>query len=96
MKDFVLPIIIVLAYWLIWRRSITPETPLKPGLCECKHERSCHELGKGECHAEYPPDEEWPHGARCACQIFILDRDDDDKDEPKTPSPEELERLYLK
>ena len=88
-----------LASWLTPKppRSIIvqePEPPLRPGTCECEHERCFHVGGKGRCTAEFPPDEEWPRGAYCACQMFILDDDDDGEDAPETPSPEALERLY--
>lgn len=67
---------------------------LRPGICECEHERCAHEFGKGKCRACYPADKEWPDGAECACQIFILDEDSDDDHQPESPSPEELERLF--
>ena len=71
-----------------------PDEVLKPGICECDHARSSHVGGKGQCTVEYPPDEEWPRGAKCACEIFILDDDDDEgDDEPETPSPSELEKM---
>jgi hypothetical protein len=91
-----------LVYWLTPKPPVppppvimqAPEPPLKPGICECEHERSTHVGGKGKCCAEYPPDKEWPRGAQCACQLFILNDDDDGDDDPETPSPAELEWLY--
>ncbi len=75
-----------------------PETPMKPGKCECSHERCAHVGGKGRCVAEYPPDKVWLNGAICSCQIYIPSKDDDDdgEDDPETPSPAELERLWQK
>ena len=77
-----------------------PEPPLKPGRCECQHNRCAHIHGKGKCHAGFPPkserngSEEWRY---CVCQIFIpVDDDNDDEEEPETPSPSELERLWQK
>lgn len=67
---------------------------LKPGICECGCNRSTHVNGKGKCCAEYPPDSEWPNGARCACQVYIRDEDNDGGDEPEVPSPSELERIF--
>lgn len=68
---------------------------LKPGRCECGHGRSVHVRGKGRCREEFPPDQEWPDGAACACQIYIPDDDDQggDEDDGKTPSPDELKKL---
>jgi hypothetical protein len=71
-----------------------PEPPLKPGICECEHDRCYHVGGKGKCTVEYPKDEEWPNGAICSCVVFILDDDNDDDNEPETPTPSELEKLY--
>jgi hypothetical protein len=73
-----------------------PEPPLRPGTCECDHERCCHIDGKGKCKAEFPPDKEWPRGAYCACEIFILDKDNGSDGTPQTPSPSELEELWKK
>lgn len=78
--------------------------PLAPGLCECGHVRCAHIDGKGKCNVSYPHDEQWPNGAKCACQIYIFDPDaddddddDDDEDNPEnqpTPDPSELEPLW--
>lgn len=73
-----------------------PAEVLKPGICECGHDRCIHVGGKGRCTAEHPSDKEWPRGAHCAFQLFILDDDDDDEGEPETPTPSELEKLYQK
>jgi len=88
---------------MFWNRKPKPEDSpkpleeiMRPGLCECEHERCCHENGKGRCHAEFPPDEEWPKGAWCACQIFIRDDSDETNPQPETPSPAELEKLYTR
>lgn len=73
--------------------------PLTPGVCECEHDRCCHVNGRGKCQVCYPPDKEWPTGAQCACQIFILDRDNDDGDEapdPIDPEVAELNKLMEK
>jgi hypothetical protein len=80
-----------LVYWL------TPNPPLKHGICVCDHKRNDHVGGKGHCVAEFPPDSEWPHGARCACQIFVLAKDDrGGNGSSDTPSPAELERMFSK
>lgn len=76
------------------KSAMKPEAPLKPGTCECDHERCSHEKGTGRCHVEYPPDKEWPLGAGCACQIFILDKDDGEDPVPEAPTPSQLERMY--
>lgn len=75
-----------------------PEQPLKPGTCECSHARCAHRDGKGKCAAGFKPHSDlndtdgWLY---CGCQCFIPKRDDNDgEDEPRTPSPEELEKLY--
>jgi hypothetical protein len=48
----------------------------------------------------YPADKEWPHGAVCACEIFILDKDnggdDNTPDVPTDPAVRELERMLKK
>ena len=80
-----------------WFKDNPNDEILTPGMCECEHERCCHDHGKGRCRVSYPPDKEWPEGAECACQIFILDRDSGDGEgTPSTPvDPEvaELERM---
>lgn len=79
---------------MFWNRKPKVEEVMKPGKCECEHERCCHEKGKGKCHASFPPDKEWPYGSGCACQVFILDDDDDAGPLPETPTPSELEKIY--
>ena len=84
--------------WFGWFRSpeTKPEEPLKPGVCQCSHNRSTHVGGKGKCKGEFPPDEEMNYWTDCACQIFILDKDNGGDDTPE-PSPDpavkELERM---
>lgn len=90
-----------MAYWLTPKPHLSlvaqPEEPeLRPGTCECTHERCAHVGGKGRCAAAFPADAEWPKGAVCACQMFIRDDDNNGENDPETPSPKELERLYLK
>jgi len=81
--------------------TVNPEPPLKPGVCECGHRRCNHVAGKGKCSCAIckPDDKHTEYWGLCACQTFILDKeedDDDDEEEPETPSPEELERMYQK
>lgn len=55
----------IVALFFKWMMP-TPQ-PMKPGKCECTHNRSSHENGTGKCvvrTAEY---------AQCACQIYIAD-----------------------
>lgn len=93
MKNLWKSLVARLTYWLIPK----PDEILKPGDCECGHSRCYHKKGKGECMAGFPPDAETPYWTDCGCQVFILDDDDDGgEDEPETPSPEELEKLYQK
>ena len=75
------------------------EVPMKPGTCECSHDRCHHIGGKGHCAVGYEPNSEENNTGKwqyCACQIFIRDDDDDEDDEPETPTPSELERMYSK
>jgi len=88
-----------LTYWLTPKPPApvivqAPEPPLKPGVCECEHDRCNHVGGKGKCTVAYPADLEWPDGAICSCEIYIRDDDNDDGDEPETPTPSELQKLY--
>ena len=77
---------------LWWKRKPKQEEVLRPGLCECTHNRSSHENGKGKCHAT---EDDWPDGSSCACQIYIRAEDDNDGDvQPETPSLSELEKMY--
>jgi hypothetical protein len=80
---------------LPWSKK-QPEPELKPQICQCTHIRSVHEQGKSRCHAGYPVDDEWPHGAHCACQIFIPYKDpgDDEPPKPVDPSLDEIEKIY--
>lgn len=92
MKQLWNALIARLVYWLIPKPRVDPpapipDPPLKPGTCECDHKRCHHVGGKGQCTVAYPVDKEWPNGAICACMIFILDKDNDNGDEPETPSP---------
>jgi hypothetical protein len=105
MKELWKALIARLVYWLTPKPPVppppvivqAPEPPIMPGICECGHIRCLHVGGKGKCAKSYPPSDKWPTGAICACQMFIKNNDDDDgEDEPETPSPEELERLYQK
>lgn len=90
------------ARWLVDKlRPEPPEPPspsLKPGYCECGHERCCHERGVGACDVLIPADEKIAQGT-CACQIYIFDPDEDGDDNDETPEPEpdpsvkELERI---
>jgi ferredoxin-thioredoxin reductase catalytic subunit len=82
--------------WLTY--IFTPEdlSNLRPGNCECDHNRSSHIKGKWECKASIPPDEEFNEWTECACQIYIEDKDNDNGDNDNTPSPEELEKLYTR
>jgi hypothetical protein len=79
------------------RKKAEPDEPLKPGTCQCGHERCHHMEGKGKCSVAYRHDSD---GIRwgCACQIYIPRRDKGYVDPPpSSPSPsgevEELERL---
>lgn len=84
--------------WIAQLFTRKPAEPLKPGICECGHERCCHERGIGRCTVGYPADNEWPDGAQCACKVYIFDPDADDGDDDglPAPSPDELESLYSK
>jgi hypothetical protein len=90
------------ARWLICK--LQPEAPkppslsLKPGYCECGHERCMHTAGSGACGVGFPPDEHKKEWTSCACAIYIYDPDedgdDDDTPEPEPdPSVKELERI---
>lgn len=75
------------------RKQAEPE--LKPGICECDHERCYHVKGKGECTVGWP-DDGFEKGFKCACEIYIRDDDSgggEDSPEPTDPAVEELERL---
>jgi hypothetical protein len=91
-----------LVYWITPKPPVVlpapiPESPLKPGKCECGHLRCSHIGGKGKCTLAWPPSEKWLNGSICSCQVFIPKKDNDNREEePETPSPEELERLYQK
>ncbi len=85
MKEFILR--------LLGKSQSPEEEQLKPEICQCDHERCCHEKGKGKCHVGYPPGKEWPYGASCACQLFIKDDDSDDDDEPETPVDPDIAEL---
>lgn len=91
-----------LVYWITPKPYVAPpapipEPPMKPGKCECGHLRSSHVGGKSACTLAWPPNEEWPTGSHCSCQVFIPYKDSDGGEgEPETPSPEELERLFQK
>ncbi len=73
---------------------------LKPGICECDHERCHHVGGKGKCRVDVT--EETPKELRdqfpqmcwtCACQIFILDEDGGSDKPPETPIDPEIVEL---
>lgn len=86
---------------MFWNKNSesAPVEPLKPGICECGHLRCCHINGIGRCTLAWPANEKWPSGSHCACTVYIFDPgEDDDKgdEDPETPSPEQLERLYEK
>lgn len=85
-----------MSFWDKFRKPAQPAQPeyLRPGTCECGHDRCSHVDGKGKCCAGFPADKEWPDGADCACQIFIRDDDDGPDGAPEAPSPTELEKLY--
>lgn len=75
-----------------------PEPPeLKPGECECGHQRCSHLAGKARCLGMFPPNTfdgitEWTH---CSCQIYIRKEErDPGGDQTPTPTPAELEKLY--
>lgn len=71
------------------------EAPLFPGICGCGHKHCAHANGEGECRVYFPPSEGWMMGSKCACDVFILDNDDDGGDaDPDTPTPSELEEIY--
>ncbi len=82
--------------WFGWFRK--PEV-LTPGICECDHKRCSHVDGKGRCTVAFPPGPEFPNAAYliCACQIFILDEDDnggsDSVPPPVDPELAELKRM---
>lgn len=79
--------------WWPWKKK--EDEILKPGKCECDHNRSSHEKGKGKCHITFAADKEYPFGASCACQVYIRDKDEGGNSyDPGTPSPAELEKLY--
>lgn len=74
-----------------WKQDEPQPAELKPGCCECTHQRCCHERGKGRCHAIEP---EWVEkGFICACQIFIPKKDDGGGDAPQVPVDPELAEL---
>jgi hypothetical protein len=86
----------------MWFRKPKPkEEALKPGICECGHDRCHHRNGKDNCVVDLTetvskemrdakPNSWWS----CSCQIFILDEDDDDDDDsPETPIDPELAQL---
>ena len=69
---------------------------LRPGMCQCGHQRCSHVEGRRECKVQFTPAENGGLGwTRCACQTYIRDRDDNGG-EPSgdpTPSPQELEKM---
>jgi len=69
---------------------------LRPGPCECEHDRSSHVNGTGRCKGMWAPDEETPEWNECSCQIYIRDDDGGGDASPETPSPSELEELFNK
>lgn len=81
--------------WLkrLFRKEEAEARFLRPGTCECDHERCCHVKGRGKCKAEYPPDKETPYWTGCTCQVYIPDSNSDGDPDP-TPTPSELEELY--
>jgi hypothetical protein len=93
-----------LVYWLTPKPHIVspapivqaPETPLKPGICECGHLRCTHIAGKGACTIHWPPNKEWPDGSMCACRVFIPKKNNPPDPQPESPSPsvDELEKMF--
>lgn len=104
MKQLWQTLIARLVYWLTPKPSVvppapimqTPEPPLKAGICECTHLRCSHIEGRGRCSLVFEPSEKFPRGSFCSCQVFIPRKDNYGENEPETPSPEELEKLYQK
>lgn len=80
--------------WPFKKRENNPEQFLRPGLCECEHDRSAHVGGKGRCKGSFAPDEETDYWTGCSCQIYIRDDEGGDDPIPETPTPAELEKLY--
>lgn len=63
--------------------------------CQCGHMRCMHEKGKHHCHEVKQDSQEL--GKACRCQKFIKDNGGGRgkrNEDPMTPSPEYLERLY--
>jgi hypothetical protein len=76
-----------------------PDPPLKPGVCQCSHQRCAHISGKGKCYAQYKPhskDNDTDGWLHCGCQIYIPKKDDPPDAQPETPAPsaDELERMF--
>lgn len=65
---------------------------LKPGECECGHNRCSHKNGKGRCKGIRQYETYW---ANCSCQIYIPKKDDGgDDDTVPAPTPAELEKMF--
>ena len=80
--------------YLLTPKPVVPTEMLKPGICECEHDRCVHKNGRGKCCGHWPPDKETNYWTDCSCQLFIPEKDDDAADSPETPSPSELEKLW--
>ena len=86
--------------WPFKKKEIEIETSvveLKPGICECDHNRCYHEKGVGRCHVnmDHTHKKEDLQGIhwRCACEIYIRKSDSGGDNPPEIPDDPEVVEL---